>query len=38
MAVAGLEAAGLPRGSAVLKINNRKLLNGLLTAVQRRFS
>ncbi|MBO9707090.1 MAG: histidine--tRNA ligase [Caulobacter sp.] len=32
MAVEGLEAAGLPRGSAVLKINNRKLLNGLLTA------
>lgn len=32
MAVEGLEAAGLPRGAAVLKINNRKLLNGLLTA------
>ncbi|WP_369058209.1 histidine--tRNA ligase [Caulobacter sp. 73W] len=32
MAVAGLEAAGLPRGQAVIKINNRKLLNGLLTA------
>ena len=32
LAVAGLEAAGLPRGSAVMKINNRKLLNGLLTA------
>src|SRR5215218_6057589 len=32
MAVAGLEAAGLPAGTAVLKINNRKLLNGLLTA------
>jgi histidyl-tRNA synthetase len=32
MASAGLEAAGLPRGAAVLKINNRKLLNGLLTA------
>ncbi|WP_425996552.1 histidine--tRNA ligase [Caulobacter sp. DWR1-3-2b1] len=30
MAVAGLEAAGLPRGSAVLKINNRKLLDGIL--------
>ncbi|CAN5230983.1 histidine--tRNA ligase [soil metagenome] len=30
MAVAGLEAAGVPRGQAVLKINNRKLLNGLL--------
>src|ERR1700761_5495994 len=32
MAVAGLEAAGLPRGSAVVKINNRKLLNGLMSA------
>ena len=32
MAVEGLEAAGLPRGSAVVKINNRKLLNGLLSA------
>jgi histidyl-tRNA synthetase len=32
MAVAGLEAAGLPAGAAVLKINNRKLLNGLLSA------
>jgi histidyl-tRNA synthetase len=32
LAVAGLEAAGLPRGTAVLKINNRKLLNGLLDA------
>ena len=32
MAVEGLEAAGLPKGSAVVKINNRKLLNGLLTA------
>ena len=31
MAVEGLEAAGLPKGSAVVKINNRKLLNGLLT-------
>jgi histidyl-tRNA synthetase len=31
MAVAGLEAAGVPAGQAVLKINNRKLLNGLLT-------
>ncbi len=30
MAVAGLEAAGLPPGAAVVKINNRKLLNGLL--------
>ncbi len=32
LAVAGLEAAGLPTGAAVVKINNRKLLNGLLTA------
>ncbi len=32
MAAEGLEAAGLPRGTAVLRINNRKLLNGLLTA------
>ncbi len=32
MAVQGLEAAGLEAGSAVLKINNRKLLNGLMTA------
>jgi histidyl-tRNA synthetase len=32
MAAAGLEAAGLPAGAAVLKINNRKLLNGLLSA------
>ena len=32
MAVAGYAAAGLPRGGYVLKINNRKLLNGLLTA------
>lgn len=32
MAVAGLEAAGLPAGSAALKINNRKLLNGLMSA------
>src|ERR1700761_3956788 len=32
LAVDGLAAAGLPRGSAVIKINNRKLLNGLLTA------
>jgi histidyl-tRNA synthetase len=31
MAAEGLEAAGIPRGGAVLKINNRKLLNGLLT-------
>lgn len=32
MAVAGLEAAGLPAGQAVLKINSRKLLNGLMSA------
>jgi histidyl-tRNA synthetase len=32
MAVEGYAAAGLPRGAYVLKINNRKLLNGLLTA------
>ncbi len=32
MAAAGLAAAGLPPGTAVLKINNRKLLDGLLTA------
>src|ERR1700749_1022688 len=32
MAVEGLQAAGLKRGAAVLKINNRKLLNGLLTS------
>src|SRR5258706_7828230 len=32
MAVAGYAAAGLPRDAYVLKINNRKLLNGLLTA------
>jgi histidyl-tRNA synthetase len=32
MAVEGLEAAGLPAGTAVLKINNRKLLNGLMAA------
>ena len=30
MAAEGLEAAGLPRGAYVLKINNRKLLDGLL--------
>src|SRR5437870_5331820 len=29
MSVEGLEAAGLPVGSAVIKINNRKLLDGL---------
>ncbi|ODT84529.1 histidine--tRNA ligase [Phenylobacterium sp. SCN 70-31] len=33
MAVEGLEAAGLPAGSAVVKINNRKLLNGLMSAI-----
>jgi histidyl-tRNA synthetase len=32
MAVEGLEAAGLPAGAAILKINNRKLLNGLMAA------
>ncbi len=32
MAVAGYAAAGLPREAYQLKINNRKLLNGLLTA------
>ncbi len=32
MAVAGFTAAGLPAGAVTLKINNRKLLNGLLTA------
>jgi len=31
MAVEGLRAAGLPAGSAVMQINNRKLLNGLLS-------
>ena len=30
MAAAGFEAAGLPRGAYVLKINNRKLLDGLM--------
>jgi hypothetical protein len=30
MAAEGLEAAGLARGQFVLKINNRKLLNGLM--------
>ncbi len=30
MASEGLFAAGLPAGAAILKINNRKLLNGLL--------
>jgi histidyl-tRNA synthetase len=32
MVAEGLEAAGLPAGSAVIKINNRKLLNGLMVA------
>ncbi len=32
MAVAGYAAAGLPREAYELKINNRKLLNGLLSA------
>jgi histidyl-tRNA synthetase len=32
MAVEGLQAAGLPAGASVLKINNRKLLNGLLAS------
>jgi histidyl-tRNA synthetase len=32
MAVAGYAAAGLPSDAYLLKINNRKLLNGLLTA------
>jgi histidyl-tRNA synthetase len=32
MVVEGLAAAGLPAGTSVVKINNRKLLNGLLSA------
>jgi histidyl-tRNA synthetase len=32
MAVEGLGAAGLPAGAYVLKINNRKLLNAVMTA------
>ncbi len=32
MAVEGLEAAGLARGSAVLKLNHRQLLDGVLIA------
>jgi histidyl-tRNA synthetase len=32
MAAEGLEAAGLARGDYLIKINNRKLLNGLLSA------
>ena len=30
MAAEGLQAAGLPRGAAILKVSNRKLLNGVL--------
>lgn len=33
MATEGLEAAGLEPGQAIIKINNRKLLNGLLSSV-----
>ncbi len=33
MMAEGLEAAGLERGQALVKINSRKLLNGLLTSV-----
>ncbi|WKL58799.1 histidine--tRNA ligase [Asticcacaulis sp. ZE23SCel15] len=33
LAVAGFKAAGLPASSTVLKVNNRKLLNGLLTSL-----
>ncbi|HYF23332.1 MAG TPA: histidine--tRNA ligase [Caulobacteraceae bacterium] len=32
MAVAGLEAAGLPRGTAMVKVNNRKLLDAVLAS------
>ena len=32
MAVEGLQAAGLPRGSAVIKLSNRKLMNAALAA------
>lgn len=32
MAAAGLAAAGLPVGAAVVKVNDRRLLNGLLAA------
>src|SRR5246127_516349 len=32
MAVEGLQAAGVPAGAAVIRINNRKLLNGLMSA------
>jgi histidyl-tRNA synthetase len=31
MAVEGLEAAGLPKGTAIIKINSRRLLNGVMT-------
>ncbi len=34
MAVEGLEAAGLPRGAAVLKLNDRRLLDGVLRAAR----
>src|SRR5450755_3605784 len=33
MASQGLAAAGLPAGTALIKINNRKLLNGLLSSI-----
>ena len=32
MAVEGLQAAGLPEGAAVLKINNRKLVNAVMAS------
>jgi len=32
MAVEGLAAAGLPQGAAIVRINSRKLLNGLLAS------
>ena len=32
MAVEGLQAAGIPQGGAVLKMNNRKLVNGVLAS------
>jgi histidyl-tRNA synthetase len=32
MAVEGLQAAGVPAGAAILKINSRKLLNGLMAS------
>ncbi|MBC6980214.1 histidine--tRNA ligase [Caulobacter sp. 17J80-11] len=34
LGVEGLEAAGLPAGSAVMKINSRKLLNGLMSQAE----